>query len=248
MKHCRYNEEGKCNNPNSIFKGWNSSDFCSICQAGDEYKPSECRWTYGEGECGMAMPDSVLRCEGICDSFELCKMNVLKEENMEDKKVVIEGIGKDAEIVTNAKGGKQSKSPMAMHLVDPEFLQAMLQVFDFGITHNIQMAINHITSFMLYKDEQYLLDTLSYLSDSYPQALITIAKVLQEGAERYEANNWRLIPQEEHINHALIHLMGALMGDTQDNHIEHALTRIMMAYATEVSDGFSYTQYVKKAA
>ena len=31
--------------------------------------------------------------------------------------VMIEGVGKDAEIVTNEKGGKQSKAPMAMHLI-----------------------------------------------------------------------------------------------------------------------------------
>ena len=36
--------------------------------------------------------------------------------------IIIDGVGKDAEIVTNSAGGKQSKSPMAMHLVDPRFL------------------------------------------------------------------------------------------------------------------------------
>ena len=35
---------------------------------------------------------------------------------------VIDGVGADAEIVTNERGGKQSKSPMAMHLLDPNFL------------------------------------------------------------------------------------------------------------------------------
>ena len=76
--------------------------------------------------------------------------------------------------------------------------------------------------------------------------LLAIAKVLKEGAEKYEPNNWRLIPEEEHINHALIHLLAAALGDTQDDHIEHALCRIMMSIAVIPSKGFSYTQYVIK--
>ena len=43
-------------------------------------------------------------------------------EDYMEKTKVIDGVGEDAEVVTNAAGGKQSKSPMAMHLVDPNFL------------------------------------------------------------------------------------------------------------------------------
>ena len=73
-----------------------------------------------------------------------------------------------------------------------------------------------------------------------------IAKVLQYGAGRYEPNNWRLIPQEEHINHALIHIIAHLAGDTQDDHIDHALCRLMMAYSTKTSPNFCYINYVSK--
>ena len=34
----------------------------------------------------------------------------------------IEGVGQDAEIITNENGGKQSKSPSALYLLDPTYL------------------------------------------------------------------------------------------------------------------------------
>ena len=49
-------------------------------------------------------------------------MEETKNKVWDDKFGLIEGVGKDAEIVTNEKGGKQSKAPMAMHLIDPQFL------------------------------------------------------------------------------------------------------------------------------
>lgn len=173
--------------------------------------------------------------------------------------VKIEGVGRDAEIVTNEKGGKQSKSPMAMHLVDPEYLkdwasdkmEALEYIDEDGCRvvddedcklYDLYSAIYHIAEFMLG------IVPLSIAADCIEQddikQLTRIAKVLQVGASRYSANNWRLIPQEEHINHALIHIIAELMGDTQDDHLDHALCRLMMAYATEVSDGFDYCTYV----
>jgi len=76
------------------------------------------------------------------------------------------------------------------------------------------------------------------------QQVINIAKILQYGADRYAPNNWRLIPEEEHINHALIHIIAHIAGDRQDDHINHALCRLMMAYATKPSEKFAYGAYV----
>lgn len=78
-------------------------------------------------------------------------------------------------------------------------------------------------------------------------ALISIAKVLQYGAEKYRPNNWRLIPQEEHINHALIHYIAYLLGDTQDEHLEHCMCRLMMAYSIPLSSDFRYNKYIPEA-
>lgn len=63
-------------------------------------------------------------------------------------------------------------------------------------------------------------------------ALFALAEVLQYGASRYERDNWRKIPAEEHFNHMLIHALAYLSGDTQDDHLGHMFCRAMMFYAT----------------
>jgi len=162
---------------------------------------------------------------------------------MGETKTVIEGVGKDAEIVTNERGGKQSKSPMAMHLVDPVFLKKWFDDDE---------VIDAITDYMMLGGKEAIIRAVFevYCTKHHGSisnengAIVEIAKVLQEGATKYKANNWRLIPQEEHINHALIHYLAYLMGDTQDEHLAHCMCRLMMAFATEKSESFEYTEYL----
>lgn len=161
----------------------------------------------------------------------------------------VEGVGKDAEIVINQFGGKQSKPPMALHLVDPVFLDEWFNPS--GINDTI---IHGITEFMQTGNRLILLDVVydlqCLISDEKRNgcnALISIAKVLQYGAEKYRPNNWRLIPQEEHINHALIHYIAYLLGDTQDEHLEHCMCRLMMAYSIPLSSDFRYNKYIPEA-
>lgn len=181
----------------------------------------------------------------------------------EEPSKILEGVGADAEIVTNERGGKQSKSPMAMHLLDPNFLidfaknkAEELEYEDEGEStcvdgedidkYRCYRAMEFIGNFMLLGDKMFLQYAMDELNCEELQQIISIAKVLQYGASRYKANNWRLIPQEEHINHALIHIIAHLAGDRQDEHIDHALCRLMMAYATKKSDDFDYGSYVEK--
>lgn len=185
----------------------------------------------------------------------------MKEQTAAEEAKIIEGVGADAEIVTNEKGGKQSKSTMAMHLVDPKFLETFAQnkasVFEYcdegGGTcvedkdmelHGCYKAIEHIAQYMQNGVEFELQMAMDSLDCEELQQIISIAKILQYGAERYAPNNWRLIPEEEHINHALIHLVAHIAGDKQDDHINHALCRLMMAMATEKSKGFDYGRFV----
>lgn len=178
--------------------------------------------------------------------------------------VMIEGVGKDAEIVTNEKGGKQSKAPMAMHLIDPAYLlcwsAARLEELachdrdgssyvesENNEAYDCYNSIRDIANYMNSNNEKDLLQSAIETLEADPVKQITrIAKVLQYGANKYKPNNWRLIPQEEHINHALTHIIAHLAGDTQDDHIDHALCRLMMAYSTKTSPNFSYTNYVSK--
>ena len=183
-------------------------------------------------------------------------------ESIKNKKI-IDGVGKDAEIVTNAAGGKQSKSPMAMHLVDPYFLQTFaknkaeeLEYIDDSRSTKIDdedasvyysyRAIEYIAHYMMTGEDWFLLAAMDALELDELLQITKIAKVLQYGASRYEPNNWRLIPEEEHINHALIHILAYIAGDTQDDHIDHALCRLMMAYAVDKSIGFDYCSYTTK--
>ena len=65
------------------------------------------------------------------------------------------------------------------------------------------------------------------------EALTTLAQVFGLGATRYARNNWRRIPFEDHINHALNHL-SLLLSDASDkdeDHLAHALCRLAMAVA-----------------
>lgn len=161
---------------------------------------------------------------------------------------LFEGIGVDAEIVTNENGGKQSKSPAALHLIDPSFL--LMEIVNLtskkGESCCILDTIKEIALGMIDGRRNYFIKAAAILEPDFSKRLIMIGKTLQYGATRYAPNNWRLIPQEEHVNHALLHLLVLYSGDTQDDHLSHALTRLMMASATEVSKGFSYTEFIKE--
>lgn len=149
---------------------------------------------------------------------------------------VIEGIGKDVKTVVNTKGGKQSYSPFAFHLLDPEFLK------DFFTDDKF---IERITLYMRSREKYYLRQAIIEISqeNSYVlDGIFEIAKVLKEGAEKYQTNNWRLVPAEQHVNHAITHYLAHKAGDTQDSHLTHCICRLMMAYATEESQGFDYTK------
>src|ERR1043165_5051049 len=79
--------------------------------------------------------------------------------------VRVEGVGPDAQLTVNAKGGKQSDSPYRSDLLPP-------------------------------------------------QALLAVARVLKRGADKYGDDNWRKIERQDHINHALTHILSFQAGDT----------------------------------
>jgi hypothetical protein len=67
---------------------------------------------------------------------------------------------------------------------------------------------------------------------------MALAEVTQYGAERYARDNWRLIEEESHINHALIHIFAYQAGNTQDDHLEHAFCRLMFALAKKIRPNY----------
>lgn len=71
---------------------------------------------------------------------------------------------------------------------------------------------------------------LPYRCDLLPaRAVLAVAEVLEQGARKYGADNWRGIPEADHVNHALAHLFARLAGDASDDHLEHAACRLLMA-------------------
>ena len=171
----------------------------------------------------------------------------MKEQEMYNATpgAIVEGVGKDAPTIMNGFGGKQSLNLYAPHLLDPDFLDAMGD--EEGVLH-------HIANYMRTESPVHLFLAIedAYPTDSTPHIakvadrLLTISKVLKEGADKYEANNWRLIPSEAHLSHALTHYLAFLAGDTQDDHLAHFLCRLMMVYATPKTEGFSYTEYIPR--
>ena len=67
-------------------------------------------------------------------------------------------------------------------------------------------------------------------------ALFEMASVLHKGAEKYGANNWRMIPVEDHLNHLIMHAYAYLSGDRTDEHLSHIMCRSMFAQAVELQE------------
>lgn len=77
-----------------------------------------------------------------------------------------------------------------------------------------------------------------------PIALLEMAKVLKEGADKYDKygkENWRNIPVHEHLNHMIIHAYAYLAGDTSDEHLSHIMCRAMFAQAVDLQ----FDSYIK---
>lgn len=60
-------------------------------------------------------------------------------------------------------------------------------------------------------------------------AMRILAGILQYGADKYGVGNWKKIPVEEHLNHALQHIFAHLEGNTTEDHLGHALCRLVFA-------------------
>ena len=61
-----------------------------------------------------------------------------------------------------------------------------------------------------------------------PEALALVAIVLHEGAEKYGENNWKLIDDASHLNHAIRHAF-AYLASGEQHHLSHAACRILFA-------------------
>ena len=63
--------------------------------------------------------------------------------------------------------------------------------------------------------------------------MIRIAKLIRDKVQKYAKNNWRLVPQRAHFNHAMGHAFAYAAGDASDDHLAHMAMRTIMAMATD---------------
>lgn len=68
------------------------------------------------------------------------------------------------------------------------------------------------------------------------KAMFEMAKVLDHGAKKYGANNWRHIDVESHLNHLLMHTYAYLAGDSTDDHLSHILCRATFALGVKLGE------------
>jgi len=70
-----------------------------------------------------------------------------------------------------------------------------------------------------------------------PKAIFRLGAVLQEGVDKgYGKNNWMRIICDEHINHALGHIMAHLTGNREEDHLGHAFCRLMFAVRMQIEE------------
>lgn len=69
-----------------------------------------------------------------------------------------------------------------------------------------------------------------------PTAILVIANIMHEGVKTHpDAGNWKRLPVNVHVNHALTHIMMYMAGSVTEDHLGRALTRLMMAVGIERS-------------
>lgn len=72
------------------------------------------------------------------------------------------------------------------------------------------------------------------LSTAPIRAILSVGAVQAEGDAKRGVHNWHGISVEDHINHALTHLLSYLVGDRQDDHLQHAAWRALAAHEVEL--------------
>jgi hypothetical protein len=67
-----------------------------------------------------------------------------------------------------------------------------------------------------------------------PATLLGLARVHAEGDAKYGRDNWRGVSPNDHLNHAMVHMLAWLAGDRTEpglDHLLHAMCRVGMAHA-----------------
>lgn len=77
-----------------------------------------------------------------------------------------------------------------------------------------------------------------------PVVLRLLAQCLGFGARRYGCENWKKIPIEDHLNHAMNHINEWRAGDRSEPHLVNAMARITFALWQAVDSGQQEGRYI----
>ena len=77
-----------------------------------------------------------------------------------------------------------------------------------------------------------------------PVVLRLLAQCLGFGARRYGDENWKKIPIEDHLNHAMNHINEWRAGDRSEPHLVNAMARITFAFWQAVDSGQQEGRYI----
>lgn len=77
-----------------------------------------------------------------------------------------------------------------------------------------------------------------------PENLLLLGQCLGFGAKKYGEGNWHQIPQNENLNHALVHIVKWLNGDRSEPHLVNVLARVNFALWHAIQDGQQPTEYI----
>lgn len=177
---------------------------------------------------------------------------IMKDDNKKPY-IAVEGMGADAKVETNEHGGMQSEAPHAFHLLDPYVTLELLDIAGKSQPIPVMMdAFKMCLDYMGQYQDVMLIQAMANIEPNVFEIISTVAKRLQYGATKgnggkgYPVNNWRLIPREQHLNHAMNHIFAMALGDEQDDHKSAAICRLHMALATKESPNFKYQEFVEK--
>ena len=88
--------------------------------------------------------------------------------------------------------------------------------------------------------QSFLLARFDYIP---PECLLLLAQCVGFGGMKYGVDNWRNIPIEENIGHAMNHLAQFRAGDTSEPHLVNAFTRCCFALSQAVRSGIQGREY-----
>jgi len=77
-----------------------------------------------------------------------------------------------------------------------------------------------------------------------PTVLRLLAQCLGFGLRKYGFENWKKIPQEDHISHSMNHLIEYRLGDRSEPHLVNALARTTFALQQAVESGDQASTYI----